>query len=72
MGFTASRAEHPLDPEDRPPKRGFPPVAAMSNKHALATANACPVRCGLQVYACQFSGIINLCNWYIDKGRSKV
>ena len=72
MGSTARGAEHPLDPKDRPREGGLSTVATVLNEQAFTVANTCPVSCGLQVYACQFTGIVNLCNWYIDKGRSKV
>ena len=45
---------------------------ALSDEPASTVANTRPVSRGLQVYACQFFGIVNLCNWYIDKGRGKV
>ena len=71
MGFTTRGADHSLNPEDCPRKGGFPPVAAVFYEQAFTVANTCPVSYGLQVNAYQLSGIVNLCNWYIDKGRGK-
>jgi hypothetical protein len=72
MGFTTGGADHPLDVEYRPSKGSLSPVGAMSDESAFTVANTCPVSRSLQVYVCQFFGIVNLCNWYIDKGRGKV
>ena len=71
MGFTTGRAEHPLDAEDRPGKGSLAPVGAMPDEPAFAVASACPVSHCMQVNACQLLGVVNLCNWYIDKVRVK-
>lgn len=72
MGFTAKGAEYPLDPENYSRKRGLSPVATVLNEPTFTVANTCPVSYRLQVNVYQLFRIVNSCNWYIDKGRSKV
>ena len=67
MGFTTGGADHPLDVEDRSREGILSPVGAMSDEPAFTVTIACPVSYCLQVNVHQLSGIVNLCNWYIDK-----
>ena len=71
MGFTTGGADHPLDVEDRSREGILSPVGAMSDEPAFTVTIACPVSYCLLVNVHQLSGIVNLCNWYIDKGWGK-